>query len=55
VGDREARIVWRYSDGSQLGVRLPYWRSELRSGAAITLRPDRTTRRLLMVETVDLD
>jgi hypothetical protein len=43
VGDLEARIVWRYSDGSQLGIRLPHWKSELRSGIAITLLPDRTT------------
>ena len=27
VGDLEARIVWRYADGSQLGVRLPHWRA----------------------------
>jgi hypothetical protein len=47
VGDREARIVWRYSDGSQLGIRLPHWQSELRSGSGITLRPDRTTRLLI--------
>jgi len=44
VGDQQASIVWRYSDGSQLGVWFPFWRSELQSGAAITLRPDRTTR-----------
>jgi hypothetical protein len=50
VGDQEARIVWRYADGSQLGVRLPLWRSELRSGAPITLRPDLTTRRLIAAE-----
>lgn len=49
VGDREARIIWRYSDGRQLGVRFPHWRRELRSGAAITLRPDRSTRRWLAV------
>ena len=47
VGDREARIVWRYSDGSELGVRLPDWQNELRSGDAITLLPDRTTRQLI--------
>jgi hypothetical protein len=47
VGDREARIIWRYSDGSQLGVRLPDWQNELRSGVAITLLPDRTTRQLI--------
>ena len=45
VGDLEARIVWRYADGSQLGVRLPHWQDELRSGVAITLLPDRSTRR----------
>jgi hypothetical protein len=50
VGDQEARIVWRYADGSQLGVRLPHWRSELRSGDPITLRPDLTTRRLIAAE-----
>jgi hypothetical protein len=50
VGDQEARIVWRYADGSQLGVRLPHWRSELRSGAPITLRPDLTTRRLIAAD-----
>lgn len=55
VGDTEARIVLRYSDGSQLGIRLPYWRNELRSGAGITLRPDRMTRRLLAGEAVALD
>ncbi len=49
VGDQAARIVWRYADGSQLGVRFPHWRSELRSGAAITLRPDRTTRQWIEV------
>ena len=47
VGDREARIVWRYADGSQLGVRFPNWQSELRRGDAITLRPDRRTRLLI--------
>ena len=52
VGDREARIVWRYSDGSQLGVRLPHWRSELRSGDTITLQPDLTTRRLIAIAAV---
>ena len=51
VGDQAARIVWRYADGSQLGVRFPHWRSELRSGATITLRPDRTTRRSIEVAT----
>jgi len=55
VGDEEARLVWRYADGSQLGVRLPHWRSELRSGAPITLRPDRTTRRLIEAEAATLD
>ena len=55
VGDEEARLVWRYADGSQLGVRLPHWRSELRSGAPITLRPDRTTRRLIEAEAVRPD
>jgi hypothetical protein len=55
VGDQEARIVWRYADGSQLGVRLPHWRSELRSGAPITLRPDRATRRLIGAAAVALD
>jgi len=49
VGDDEARVVWRYSDGSQLGIRFPYWRSELRSGAPITLRPDLGTKRLLAI------
>lgn len=47
VGDHEARIVWRYADGSHLGVRLPHWRSEIRRGSAITVRPDRATRLLL--------
>ena len=47
VGDREARIVWRYADGSQLGLRFPNWQRELRRGDAITLRPDRQTRLLL--------
>lgn len=55
VGDHEARIVWRYADGSQLGIRFPHWRNELRSGVAITLRPDHTTRRLIAIAAVALD
>ena len=49
VGDQAARIVWRYADGSQLGVRFPHWQRELRSGEAITLSPDRTTRQWIEV------
>jgi hypothetical protein len=55
VGDQEARMVWRYADGNQLGVRFPHWRSELRSGATITLRPDRTTRQWIEVATPSLE
>jgi hypothetical protein len=47
VGDEAARIVWRYADGSQLGVRMPAWRRELKEGAAITLVPDRATRAVI--------
>jgi hypothetical protein len=49
VGDKEARLVWRHSDGSQLGIRMPHWRRELRSGSTITVRPDRTTRRRVAI------
>lgn len=55
VGDREARIVWRYSDGSQLGLRFPSWRSELRSGVAISLRPDHATQRVIEAAAVRFD
>jgi hypothetical protein len=47
VGDEAARLVWRDSAGRELAVRFPQWRAELRKGGAITLRPDRATRRLL--------
>ncbi len=55
VGDDEARLVWREPDGRQLGVRFPYWRRELQKGAAVTLRPDRATRRQLEKAGFELD
>lgn len=55
VGDDQARLVWRLPDGRPLGVRFPYWRRELKSGAALTLRPDRATRRQLENAGFELD
>jgi len=50
AGDREARLVWRYADGSRLEIRFPAWRSELRSGQGITLVPAASTRRAIALE-----
>lgn len=47
VGDWEARVQWRLSDGSRLSVRLKHWRDELRSNSEITLVPDSATQRRL--------
>jgi len=51
TGDREARIVWRYADGSQWVIRFPDWASELRSGADLSAVPDRATRSLIRAQT----
>ncbi len=40
VGDLEARIQWRFEDGSRIGIRLPHWRDELRGGGEISLVAD---------------
>jgi hypothetical protein len=47
AGDRAARIVWRYADGSQIGLRMPTWKTDLTRGRAIRLRPDAVTLRAL--------
>lgn len=41
VGDREARLVFRYADGSGFGLRFPAWAARLRDGGELLAVPDR--------------
>lgn len=41
TGDREARLSFRYADGSRLGLRFPGFAQALRRGDAILAVPDR--------------
>lgn len=45
VGDREARLAWRWPDGHALDVRFPRYVEELRRGEPITAEPGPRTRR----------
>ena len=41
VGDREARLSFRYADGRGFGLRFPDWPARLRDGGAVIAIPDR--------------
>ena len=43
VGDREARIAFRYADGSALVLRFPGYAGAVRRGGALLAVPDRAT------------
>lgn len=43
VGDREARIAFRYADGSALVLRFPGYAEGIRRGGALLAVPDRAT------------
>ena len=44
TGDREARLSFRYADGTRLGLRFPGWAAGLRRGDALMIAlPDRAT------------
>ena len=43
VGDREARLSFRYADGSRLGLRFPGWAERLQAGGEVLAWPDRAT------------
>jgi hypothetical protein len=47
VGDREARVVWRNSDGLELVMRFPFWSRDLRRGGELSSLPNAATRRIL--------
>ena len=38
VGDRHARITWRWSDGTSVVLRFPNWSASLRWGREIDVR-----------------
>lgn len=40
VGDREARLAFRYADGTGFGLRFPGWPRRLRAGGAVVAIPD---------------
>ena len=41
VGDREARLSFRYADGGGFGLRFPGWAARLRAGGEVIAIPDR--------------
>ena len=41
VGDREARLSFRYADGRGFGLRFPGWAARLRDGGEVIAIPDR--------------
>jgi len=43
AGDGEARVTFRYADGSRLAIRFPAWAERLRAGGPVLAWPDRET------------